>query len=171
MIVDDKRITFYEKSLDRVNYWLQFAETKHAALIAFVIAVLAVIYSSDNIINAEYKIILTIGYTISLGISLLSFLPIYKFNIHLKMGEYLEKDNILFWGDICKYTLDDYMFKVNREIFTDKEKTFTKEEELFSEEILINSRIANRKYKLFKYSLFVVILFTILLPVFIIIVA
>lgn len=168
---DDKRIAFYEKSLDRVNYWLQFAETKHAALIAFVIAVLAVIHSSDSIMSAEYKITLSVGYAISLGISLFSFLPVYKLNIHINVGEYLEKDNVLFWGDICKYALNDYMIKVNSDIFTGENNNFTKEEELLSEEIIINARIANRKYKLFKYSLFVALFFTILLPVFLIIVA
>ena len=41
-----KKIDFYEKNLDRVNYWLQFAEAKNAAIIAFVVAALAVFFYS-----------------------------------------------------------------------------------------------------------------------------
>lgn len=75
----EDRVKFYEKSLDIVNYWLQFAETKHAALIAFLIAILAVVYSGNSITNIWYRTILTVGYAISLAISMFSFIPIYKF--------------------------------------------------------------------------------------------
>ena len=47
----NKNVEFYEKNLERVNYWLQFAEAKNAAVIAFIVAILAVIYSGDVIGN------------------------------------------------------------------------------------------------------------------------
>lgn len=39
------RIEFLEKNLERINSWLQFAEAKNAAMIAFIVAMLAVIYA------------------------------------------------------------------------------------------------------------------------------
>lgn len=167
----EDRVEFYEKSLDRVNYWLQFAETKHAALIAFLIAILAVVYSGNSFTNIWYRTILTVGYAISLTISMFSFTPIYKFDINIKAGEYLEKDNIIFWGDISKYSLTDYIKKVNNDIFTMDNENCSKEEKLLSEEIIINSRITNRKYILFKYALYIAIFFTILFPIFLIVLA
>ena len=43
MKVNSEKIEFYEKNLDRINYWLQFAEAKNAAVIAFVVAILTAI--------------------------------------------------------------------------------------------------------------------------------
>lgn len=64
--------------MERVNYWLQFAETKNAAIIAFIVAILAVIHSSKILENPILLIIISVLYVVALGISLLSFYPQYK---------------------------------------------------------------------------------------------
>ena len=73
MKVNSEKIDFYEKNLDRINYWLQFAEAKNAAVIAFVVAILAVIWTSDYSDNPCMVIIISMLYITSLVISLYSF--------------------------------------------------------------------------------------------------
>ena len=73
--IDNAKREMLEKSLENMNYWLQFAETKHAALIAFVIAALAFVFGGDCIENNVLEIILAIIYFIGLVVSLWSFLP------------------------------------------------------------------------------------------------
>lgn len=184
------RVEFYQKNLDSVNYWLQFAETKNAATIAFVSAVLAIIHSSNIINNEVFKIIITIGYIVSLSISLCSYFPITKsipiikkipiiknitttknFNAFVSDGTYKEKDNYLFWGDIAKYSVDDYLKLVNVDFGGNSENSSTPLEEKYAEEIIINARIAKTKYDLFEFSLKVLVVTTVFIPVFMIIVA
>ena len=38
-------ISFFEKQLERVNYWLSYAETKNAAMIALNVAICAALIS------------------------------------------------------------------------------------------------------------------------------
>ena len=168
---EKERLDFYEKSLDRMNLWLQFVEAKHAAVIAFAIAVLSVIYEEKIDLDSGYKILLSIGYVISISISLASFVPIKRIDTKAEKGEHLETDNMIFWGDICKYSVESYMKKVHREIFGCPDRSSKKEEKFLSEEIIANYRIANRKYMLYRYSIFVAVFVTVLLPIFLLITA
>lgn len=165
---------FYEKNLERVNYWLQFAETKNAAAIAFIVAILAVIYSSDVIGNVWFKIVLTIVYVISLIAALISFFPQYRKDVNISVGQYTTDDNILFWKDIAKYSVEDYISKVNEINLdlsnADNVNTF-EIEKIFVEEIITNARIAQFKYNMFIYAVKYAIIGTVLFPIFMIIVA
>lgn len=166
-----ERISFYEKSLDRVNAWLQFAEAKHAAAIAFSIAALAVIYEERIELYLSFKILLTVGYVISISISLASFLPIIQIDTESEQGGHLEEDNMFYWKDVCKYSVDSFMERVNREIFDKPGRSPKKVEKLLAKEIIANARIANRKYMLFRYSIFTLVFVTVLLPIFLFITA
>lgn len=167
----DKKVEFYEKNLERVNYWLQFAETKNAAVIAFIVAMLAVIYSGDVIENVYFKIILTVIYVISLVASLISFFPKYKKDVNVSAGQYKTEDNILFWDDIAKYSIEDYINKVNVVNANEENTNFSETERIYAEEIITNARIAQFKYNMFKFAVKAAIGGTVLFPLFMLIVA
>ena len=164
MKVNSEKIEFYEKNLDRINYWLQFAEAKNAAVIAFVVAILAVIWTSNYSDNACCMvIIISMLYITSLVISLYSFYPQGKnININDKMKDCREEDNLLFWDDIAKYSLKDYIECVNNQMGFEKDNG-SKIETMYVEEIITNARIAKRKYQSFKWSVIVSIIATILI--------
>lgn len=148
---------FLEKSLDRVNYWLQFAETKHAALIAFLVAVLAVLHSGDFINLYIFKLIMTIIYLGALVISIISFFPRYDKDTSRSTGMYKNNDNLLFWKDIAKYSEHDFLKKMYKDFFEKEKQNFDKEEKQYVEEIIINARIAKYKFDLFRTATIVVV--------------
>lgn len=159
------RIDFYEKNLERVNYWLQFAEAKNAAMIAFVVAMLAVIYSFFS--NIIMLVILSLVYVIALIISTLSMFPKGNMNTNIRDGDYVEeKDNYLYWKDIAKYSKTDYIEKVNKQFFdNNSSETTSRQEFMLAEEIITNARIAKYKYYMFELATKVVIVGTVLIPI------
>lgn len=80
------------------------------------------------------------------------------------------KDNILFWGDLAKYSASDYIKWVNKVLLESSNK-ITKQELMYAEEIITNSRIAQYKYQMFEYAVKISIVATILIPIFLFIVA
>ena len=167
----EKRVEFYEKNLDRVNYWLQFAETKNAAAIAFIVAMLAVVYTSNLIDNLVLVILITAVYVVSLIIAILSLYPQYKKDVKSSDGTYKNTDNLLFWNDIAKYSVDDYIDKVTKNFFKNNNAIISALELSFVEEIITNARIAKFKYNMFRTSVGFSILGTVLIPIFLIIIA
>lgn len=102
-------------------------------------------------------------YITSLVISLYSFYPQGKnININDKMKDCREEDNLLFWDDIAKYSLKDYIECVNNQMGFEKDNG-SKIETMYVEEIITNARIAKRKYQSFKWSVIVSIIATILI--------
>ncbi|MCM1257859.1 MAG: DUF5706 domain-containing protein [Roseburia sp.] len=160
---------FLNKSLDSMNYWLQFAETKNAAMIAFVVAMLAVIYGGEVINHLVLKIVITIIYVISLLLSVISFYPKYKKDVWACDGTYEVNDNLLFWKDISKYSVNDYLKAVSGKLFQDENERFDLFQRMYAEEMITNARIAKAKYLLFEAATKFVALATVLLPVFIVI--
>ena len=74
-------LKFHEKNLERVNYWLQFAEAKNAAMIAFTVSVQAfvqAINTPDTPPPIKFFCFLSIlTYTGALLIAILSLYPRY----------------------------------------------------------------------------------------------
>lgn len=153
-----------------VNSWLFFAETKNAAIIAFDVAMLAAIISTDflkgNIIIFST---LTAGIVLALFVALLSFAP--------KRGKKKESngvpnvaDNLIFYSDIAKYNKTEYIKAlVKQYLKKDIQANQIEQIELdYSEEIVYNSNLANNKYNLFKYSLNIILVMMVLLVLMII---
>lgn len=165
------RIEFLEKNLERINSWLQFAEAKNAAMIAFIVAMLAVIYSFFT--NIVMLVILSIVYVIALIISILSMFPKGNMNVDTKDGVYdVAKDNYFYWKDIAKYTKADYVEKVCKQFFQNSNKeAVSKQEMMLAEEIITNARIAKYKYKMFELATKVVIIAIVIIPICLIIIA
>lgn len=168
----EKKLEFHEKNLERVNYWLQFAETKNAAVIAFIVAILAVIYTSMLINNKALLIIISIVYVVSLILAISSLFPQYKKDVSRADGIYKDGvDNFLFWKDLAKYSAEDYIKGVNKVLFEEGNSSISKQEMAYAEEIITNARIAQYKYAMFEKSVIAAIVGTIMIPVFLIIVA
>lgn len=163
------RMDFYEKNLEKVNYWLQFAEAKNAAMIAFTVAMLAVIYSFfDNIV---VLVILSLVYVIALSILICSMFPLGNMDADTRNGDYQEKDNYLYWKDIAKYSKRDYIESISKQFFACSTDNVSKQEVMLVEEIITNARIAKYKYRMFELATKGVIAGTILIPICLIVIA
>lgn len=160
-------LEYLKEQLDRTNYWLAFSETKNAALVAFNVAVVAAIgkFTSVNIwiwALSDFMIM------VSTFICLLSFIPKSSMK-KLCNDQNNQEINLLYYADIAKLETEMYLEKVRNEYHLHIIKW---EEEIckdFAEEIIVNSRIAVRKYKLFKYAVMVDLMCIILFIMFILI--
>lgn len=167
MIHDELKSIF-----DYVNDWLKFAETKNAALVAFDgAAVLGLISISENLgsgqVTAKGCIVVAFVFlSISLLIALVSFLPqtrsIKALPATIKPQEdRLGNDNLYFFEHILKYRPEDYLTKIKQgfESMDLADSSGTKKTQIntlsvdLSQQIIINSQIASRKYHYFKVAL------------------
>lgn len=152
-----------DKIFSNVNYWLSFAEAKNAMNIAAVIALLSIILDvqAGNLLIGLSSVLLIISGVISFA----SFIPI----LHIKKNDQkdIKKENLLFYDDIKKYSEQEYL-KKTKEYFDGKDGSKEKLNSFLSEEIVINSKITSRKYKMFKLAMILNILSLILLIIWII---
>jgi len=144
--------------LSNVNEWLKFAEAKNAALLAANSAVvIGALRLADGKVFlfplAEYYFYFFIA-IVSLGglICLLSFVP--KLDIPWLLPTTLskDKDNLVFYGDISGYDPSSYVKALHHQSGK-AVKTVDPFEEDLAEQVIINSRIALKKYQLFNIAL------------------
>ena len=164
--------------LEEVKTWLHFGEAKHGALLA--INLILIFKCTDFFINIEEKkiigskvflIIIMTLYLFSSIISLISFMP--KLN-KLDDSDVDEDSNsttnnlLNFFGDIKKYSSSkQYLRDVYYKYFNmEQTSNFPLIEQDYAKEIIINSQITNRKFKLFKWCVIIDILATIMLLIF-----
>jgi len=152
--MDDKLKTIFTF----VHEMVKFSEAKNAVFIALnASAILGIlkILSDAKICSTWIKyymyefIFLTV---IGLLISLLSFFPRIKLTWLLCEGKPSPDDNLLLYTDICKYNeptyLDALMTSMNEPL-----RKYSQFEKFYANQIIINSKIALRKYKLFRKAL------------------
>lgn len=176
---------------ENTNNWLNFAEAKNAAVLAFNIALIAAITSTDllkNYVTIMYIIIAIL--TLSIIVSILSFVPktnnTISDNIYIstigKIDKIIErifkedvKENLLFYGYISQLGIDqvdEYIQKmINSYDMDEEDRKITGFEKELAEEIIINSRITQRKYNYFKASIYILIIGMILLLIILILCA
>jgi len=140
-----------------VNDWLKFAEAKSATLIA---ANAGLIFGIGRLISVfEIKGIL-LGYllltivlcSLSLAICLISFIPDLNMPWENKPTGTNESDNLIFFGHIAKYTPSAYLEKLASSLSLSNME-FNGYHKNLSNQIIINSVIANKKYNYFKKSI------------------
>lgn len=146
-----------------VNHWLEFAEAKHAGLIAFNIALFAVFM--DWGLFCVWKFLISCTIIVSIVLSLLAFLSgtkiIFKIAELKGFGEKKDTDNLLYYGHIVKYQNEEYREAVKKKYFDNIQMNKIMLDYL--DEIWVNARITLCKYILFVMALltdiFVLIIF------------
>ena len=138
--------------LDNVNRWLEYAERKNAILLTFIglqLTFFKIFIGSPNF----WLIIALILLGICFFIILFSFFPktsipywIYSWSNPISSPRVT--DNLIFYGDISKYSLQDYIEKLEK-YFDEQISTHNHLNDICSQ-ILINSQLAKRKYNMFK---------------------
>lgn len=155
--MDTKKETneFLKEQLERVNYWLSFAEAKNGILIAVNIALMT--FVSDLLSYAPMLCAFILScMVISSIICIASFIPNLKTHADIKgTNTDVNALNLLFYSDIAKLKEEQYA-----DLLKDKYKDVFDEHSFNSSiakdyisEIHINSIITNRKYCYFRVAL------------------
>ncbi len=144
------------KIFSNINNWLKYAEAKNGVLLVLNGSALMGIFSqlkgTPTIFSTILKWLITPCFGLSLLILLISFLPIYnkffKRKIELSISK-LSEINLLFFGDLKSITPEVFL-----RLFYDSQKnklptSFPKLEIDIANQIVNNSEIASRKFKLF----------------------
>ncbi len=154
-----------QEILSLINNWLKFAEAKNAVVIALtgtaIFNLIKIISTDLHIAALIYLIQLAICFLFSLLVALASFVPITDYLILLPKEKISKNDNLLFFGHLAKYTKTDLVAKFNE---VEENETNVKFREMYSEQIIINSRIAMSKYYFFNQAV-VLIFWGILSPI------
>lgn len=143
--------------LENVNSWLHFTEAKNAALIAFNIALLAALMSSElsNCCVILFSSII-IGLLISTVISLHSFKPV---NTSLKKTDGSGLNiNLLHYAYIASLESDEYLINLYKFYWKEPHMDIAlipQIERDYSEEIVQNSRITIRKQSCFEKAFYI----------------
>ncbi|MCQ9207992.1 MAG: DUF5706 domain-containing protein [Omnitrophica bacterium] len=146
-----------------INDWLKFAEAKNAALLVFDTAILVglvSIVSTNNGLHqyVQYYLYFCMFFIVSsIILSLLSFIPKLKMPFLYQSQRHFSQDNVLFFGHIAKYGIKEYL-----ELLYSQNNAKYDKKDLFQEnlagQIIINSRIALLKYKLFEIGVWLTII-------------
>lgn len=145
-----------------INDWLKFAETKTAALLTgngiLIFGILRTIkdqeISSTQVLILYFVMLLLI---LSLLTCLISFIPSLKLPWLVTSKKPTENDNLLFFGDAAKYDSKSYLKKLFSS--TEKpEKSFTAFENYYAEQIIANSIIALKKFRLFTFAIWLTVI-------------
>lgn len=148
---NNELLEYLEKQLEKTNYWLSFAEAKNGALIALNIALIVALSSifDKSPICCTICIIIFI---LSSLFCLYAFFPNEKSKAENKEAKVKEeKLNLLFYGDISKITTVEKFIELVRKRYNFNVKSGVLEFDI-ANEIIQNSRITNKKYKLFAYA-------------------
>lgn len=155
----NKKIELLQKIFDDTNTWIHFAEAKNAALIAFNIALITAITSSDML-----KAIPPLTILIIVGLIASTLCAIWSFNpINTRLDRSALKGvnaNLLHFAYIASLEPDEYLLRLYStywgvsNIGSDALPQIEKD---YSNQIVENARIALRKQKCFTTGLYIVI--------------
>lgn len=141
-----------------VHEMVKFSEAKNALLIALngsaILGVLKILSDAKICsILIKYYIYGFIFFAIlGLLISLLSFFPRIKLPWLLCEGNPSSDDNLILYTDICKYNERIYLEALAKSM-GEPLKNHSQFEMFYANQIIVNSKIALRKYKLFRKAL------------------
>lgn len=141
----------------------KFAETKNGALLALdgalVIAVLQLVNGSEHMDRRlfAYLLCVTLFAAVSGLIALLSFVPQTQVPRTRSVGVPEQQDTLIFFGDIQKYSVDDYLAALHAASNENSGLNATRLERMYAEQIIVNARITSRKFTYFKFAVWLVI--------------
>lgn len=175
--------TLLEANLARVSEWLKYAETKNAALMTFssaaVAAMFAIRYGSQEIPSMAAQAIAVASpmFSCSAIVCLISFLPRLNLQVMLSRVAFLKKarstiermagnndlkadpkfHNLLYFGHIRFFSASEYLDAVSEKYhmsIDDSDKDLLLD---LAAQIVVNSKIAHRKYSDFNAAAFVIL--------------
>ncbi|MEW8359705.1 MAG: Pycsar system effector family protein [Candidatus Thiodiazotropha sp.] len=144
-----------------INDWLKFAEAKTGTLLAgngvLIFGILRIIKGST--IPEALSIYITFAIvllSISMFLCLLSFVPSLAMPFVFGTGKPNKDDNILFFLDAAKYTTSEFLIKLAQSKGIES-NDFSEHDHFYAEQIISNSQIALKKYKLFNAAIWLTI--------------
>lgn len=151
---------YFNQIIDRVSEWLKFAEGKHAILIGFngaaIFAIISILLNDVEIpIPVFYYLLYVCSMLLfSMITSLISFVPmlVKPENNNKYFNLDISKRNLLYFGDLASLEYDQLIERFAA-ITKFNKKNITYLHKYYAEQIINNSRIALRKYKLFSISI------------------
>jgi hypothetical protein len=143
---------------ENVNNWLKFAEAKNATLVAGNGLLIFGILKTINDLNINTYLLYYIYFclalfSISLVISLISFIPKVKIPTFLLNSDIETNDNLLFYGHILKYNERTLLEKLDSMLNNEDDKTSKEFRTMYTQQIIINSKIARNKFELFDIAI------------------
>jgi hypothetical protein len=149
----EKKLIFL---FNNVNDWLKYLETKNAVLAtilgAAIFGILTLLNTKDCFIK-DYKIsfiCLVIFLFAGIIASLISFFPLRKFNF---FNEPDQNDNVFYYGSIAKYSYINYEELIKKKLNIQGNLQLNEYCEDLIKQIIINSKITERKTKIFSLNL------------------
>lgn len=135
---------------NNTNSWLQFAEAKNAAMIAFNVAMAAFLAEMDM------PRVIFVGLIVSMAVSVWAFYPV---NVKLpRLSGRIVTANLLHYAYIASLERDQYLQKLYGSYWGEtnmKSVSFPQIERDYCEEIVSNARITLRKQNCFNISFFI----------------
>lgn len=154
-------------TLQFVNDWLKFSEAKNAALVALVAVILSEFSTSlsDETSGWIWWLNALGVWSITAGgiLSLMSFIPRLTFKWSQSTTAMSAEDNLFYFGDISKYSAFQYLDALYAAENQENQKR--KLEADLAGQIVINSKIAMKKYRQFTCAAFAALLGFILIGV------
>ena len=152
-----------DKILEGVNNWLKYAEAKNATLLAanglmiFGIVRILVAWDIESISINLYLIFVVILLVISTTALLISFIPYLDIPWLFKLQKPdKEKDNLLYFEHISKYTPRVYLDSLSAAIASQNHHG-ERYEFMQANQIIANSVIARRKFIIFTIAIWITI--------------
>ena len=137
---------------ENVNKWLEYSEQKNAIILTFIglqLTIGSIFIKNSDVWFKVSAIILGICFLLTL----LSFfpktaIPNWIYNRAKSSRKPSENDNLIFYGDIIKYSQQEYIEKLEK-YFSGEIKGHKDLEDICTQ-ITVNSQIAFTKYRVFK---------------------
>ncbi|MDJ1505522.1 Pycsar system effector family protein [Xanthocytophaga agilis] len=147
-----------------VNDWLKFAETKNGALITLNGACIFGIFQIENWGNISdnfelwTKWLFVSSLAISTGLALFSFMPYTRsLNAQSKLNSDNPLDfkslNFYFFGHIKFFDDKTFLEVLYKDTNTSIPNLYPKTEEFLARQIIVNARIASKKYGYFAWAI------------------
>jgi len=137
---------------ENVNNWLKFAEAKNGALIALnsamIFGLVRAMMNNKNLYIESYVNCMIFLLVVSIVMAILSFIPKLKYP-YIKFDIPSKNDNLLYFGDVSKYSEEEYSKKLMKII---EKSENDKLDKFYIQQIVINSKITYIKYKQFEIA-------------------
>jgi len=144
--------------LTTVNEWLKFAEGKNGALLVADIAILFGVFRLMNELT-DQRVFIYLGIflvIVSAISSLVSFIPQLKVSSSTPKKRTEKEASLIFYGHIAKYEAQSYIEALYAESGSEPTSIAPIEVD-YAQQIIMNSRIAVRKYLCFNVGLWLTV--------------